>query len=39
MKNQQNISQFKQFQISSLIISKISGGDKRAIAKADEELE
>ncbi|EDP96579.1 hypothetical protein KAOT1_15488 [Kordia algicida OT-1] len=39
MKNQQSISQFKQFQIPSLIISKINGGEKKQAAKADEEIE
>ena len=39
MKNQKNISQFKQFQILSDLISKINGGEKKESAKADEEIE
>lgn len=39
MKDQQSISQFKQFQIPSLIISQINGGEKKATAKSDEEIE
>ena len=39
MKNQQNILQFKQFRISSNLISKINGGERKGTAKADEEIE
>ncbi|MFK7748722.1 MAG: hypothetical protein AB8B65_10045 [Kordia sp.] len=42
MKNQQSISQFKQFKqfkISTALVIKISGGTKRAQADSDEEIE
>ena len=39
MKNQKNISQLKQFQISSTIITKINGGEKKAVIRDDEEIE
>lgn len=39
MKNLQHIIALKQFQISSTIISKINGGEKKGTAKADEEIE
>jgi hypothetical protein len=39
MKKQENFTQFKQYQISSSFMTKINGGDKRATAKSDEEIE
>ena len=39
MKNHQNFTQFKQFQIPSNFNNKICGGTKRESAKADEEIE
>ncbi len=39
MKNLHRIFKLKQFQISSTISAKINGGDKRATAKSDEEIE
>ncbi len=39
MKNLQRISVLKQFQISTQLLTKINGGDKRATAKSDEEIE
>ncbi|WP_298509183.1 hypothetical protein [uncultured Kordia sp.] len=39
MKIQQNITQFNQFQISTNLLSKINGGEKKARATSDEEIE
>lgn len=39
MKDKQNFTHFKKFQISPVVLHKINGGDKRATAKADEVLE
>ncbi len=33
MKNQEKISQFRQFQISSNLTSKINGGEKKHVIK------
>ena len=39
MKNQKNILQLRQFQISSSLIIQINGGEKKEAARADEEIE
>jgi hypothetical protein len=39
MKNQEIISQLKQHEISSILATKINGGDKKITAKAEEEIE
>lgn len=39
MKNKKSISQFKKFQISTVTITKIIGGEKKVIIRDDEEIE
>lgn len=39
MKNLQHITALKQFQISTQLLTKINGGEKKGTAKADEEIE
>jgi len=39
MKNQKNISQLKQFKISSVLTTKINGGEKRAAARTKDDIE
>jgi hypothetical protein len=39
MKNQQNFKQFNQYQISSTVLTKIYGGEKKGTVKADPEIE
>ncbi|QHI37813.1 hypothetical protein IMCC3317_31960 [Kordia antarctica] len=39
MKNQQNISQLENHKISASLVTKINGGEKKAIIKGDEEIE
>ncbi|AXG68587.1 hypothetical protein KORDIASMS9_00802 [Kordia sp. SMS9] len=39
MKNQQNFTQCKQFQVSSNLINMILGGEKKVIIKDDPEIE
>lgn len=39
MKNQKNVYQLENYEISASLTTKINGGDKRATAKLDEEIE
>ena len=39
MKNQKNVSQLENYKISTSLVTRINGGEKKATAKSDEEIE